>query len=729
MSHTIELGGCTVTVLAGYLKALGIQRLLAEAGAAGDPDACSAWDERGVCMLTSRFDAEALTRFFLDAYAPTPMLTPWNGGSGFFPGDQQAGIAAIEASTDARFEPYRKSIAAARSILRDLRLAEKPAKEHKPGLMKRCRNRLPEAFLRWLDAAVVLSDDDPRYPPLLGTGGNDGRLDFANNFMQRLAELFLAPPARKRGPDREARLRTALFGARTRQAFDTVAVGQFAPGLAGGANMTAGLDADSRVNPWDFVLMLEGALVFAGAASRRCEWAAGGSASFPFHVYASGVGYASAAEADEDAARAELWVPRWTRPTTYVELQALFGEGRLDVAGRRARTGLDAARALASLGADRGIARFERFAFLRRNGLAFLAAHMGGFDVHLREGVELLGDLDELVGRLDRLDKPPYAVAAARRRLKQAMFEVCRADEQAHDDDARVRQRRARGLADVLAAFGNVLRALARSPKARAAFESQPLLTDAWHAAAHDGSPEYAIAAAVASWDVRADLLPITLVGDKRWRPDGDVRVTWMARDVFENIVALAQRRLRSHDDDLGSLRGLWSIDVPALRALLGLGESALDPERLADLVFGLAFVDGVRNRAGRPARPRASLTGIPASLCALRAVTSPDFLPEWALNDADEAVEAANTRRVASRDVHAILALLSAGQTRAAVERATRRLRASGVALKAEPLWTLDTLGTPCSRAAFAAALILPLSAPLERELGYRVLRAPEQS
>ena len=40
-------------------------------------------------------------------------------------------------------------------------------------------------------AGVVLDEKgEPKYPSLLGTGGNDGNLDFTNNAMQRLGELF-----------------------------------------------------------------------------------------------------------------------------------------------------------------------------------------------------------------------------------------------------------------------------------------------------------------------------------------------------------------------------------------------------------------------------------------------------------------------------------------------------------------------------------------------------------
>ena len=36
------------------------------------------------------------------------------------------------------------------------------------------RNRCPDALLPWIDAAVVLAGDNTFFPPLLGTGGNDG---------------------------------------------------------------------------------------------------------------------------------------------------------------------------------------------------------------------------------------------------------------------------------------------------------------------------------------------------------------------------------------------------------------------------------------------------------------------------------------------------------------------------------------------------------------------------
>jgi CRISPR-associated protein Csx17 len=42
------------------------------------------------------------------------------------------------------------------------------------------------------------------------------------------------------------------------------------------------------------------------------------------------------------------------RAFAYAELVTLFSEGRLEVGRRRARSGLDTARAIATLGIDRG---------------------------------------------------------------------------------------------------------------------------------------------------------------------------------------------------------------------------------------------------------------------------------------------------------------------------------------------------------------------------------------
>ena len=396
MNHNLVLAGCVPQVLAGYLEALGVHRLVAEQL---DPAALSYWDADGRFHLVSSANREALLAFFVERYAPTPIVTPWNGGSGFHDGDQLAGIDAIRSDSSPRFASYRETIAGCERLLDRLGIKEKPTEQLKQQLLEQARAWLPDDAVRWLDAVYVVGDS-PVYPSLLGTGGNDGRLDFANNFMQRVTELLLPPARKRRGVDASPadKLRAALFGDTVRGVYQDAAVGQFAPALAGGPNMDDSLSGESRVNAWEYVLALEGALLFAGAAVRRLDSAEHGKAAFPFHVGTSAVGYGSSAgsDAERENNRAEIWLPCWSAPTGLRELEALFGEGRLDLGRRRASSGLDAARALATLGVDRGIRRFERVAILKRNGLSFLATAQGAIEVRAVPAVELLRELESV---------------------------------------------------------------------------------------------------------------------------------------------------------------------------------------------------------------------------------------------------------------------------------------------------------------------------------------------
>src|SRR5258706_13659351 len=84
---TLTLSGCAPVPLAHYLKALGVLRLVAESSS-GDPSAKAAWVADQV-RLSSRFDQKELLWFLLRDYRPTPVLAPWNGGSGFYQKDNR----------------------------------------------------------------------------------------------------------------------------------------------------------------------------------------------------------------------------------------------------------------------------------------------------------------------------------------------------------------------------------------------------------------------------------------------------------------------------------------------------------------------------------------------------------------------------------------------------------------------------------------------------------------
>ena len=424
-----ELAGCAPAPLAYYLKALGILRLVSEQV---DPRARGWWaGER--FLLATRLDRAGLEEFLLEKYRPTAILSPWNKGSGFFlPNDP--GMAPLESSSAERFHPFRAGIVAGRALLQELedadravraikgetkdkrlarkdrdairnspeykrRLAEaeRKFKALKAELLPRIRRAWRGTHREWMDAAMVIGDDgSPKFPALLGTGGNDGRLDFTNNFMLRLNAVFDLP-----SPEGSPRLhatawtRGSLWGCAVPGCQSGSAVGQYLPGLAGGANNANGPNADSLLNPMDFILMMEGAVLFTAHCTRRLVSSDRARAAAPFALSAQGAGYASAADSDESA-RGEQWMPLWSLPSSLAELKRLLAEGRAQIGARSASEPLDLARAVGRLGIARGIATFQRFGYIERNGQSNLAVPLGRFRVPERVSPALacLDDLD-----------------------------------------------------------------------------------------------------------------------------------------------------------------------------------------------------------------------------------------------------------------------------------------------------------------------------------------------
>ncbi len=120
----IELTGCRPEPLASYLKALGVFRLVAEQ----KDDASGAFWQGEHFVLRSRLDRQALLRFFAEEWRPTPVVAPWNGGSGFWPSTSDESLRAIEISEEVRLADYAATIASARRAIDDIGLDGAPEK-------------------------------------------------------------------------------------------------------------------------------------------------------------------------------------------------------------------------------------------------------------------------------------------------------------------------------------------------------------------------------------------------------------------------------------------------------------------------------------------------------------------------------------------------------------------------------------------------------------------------
>ncbi|MGH7973037.1 MAG: type I-G CRISPR-associated protein Cas8g1/Csx17, partial [Limisphaerales bacterium] len=165
----LKLEGCTTQPLGSYLKALAVLRLVAEQK---DSEARGWWGV-GSFQLESSLEEDVLLKFFLDEYRPTPLIAPWNGGSGFYPKDRKIGAQAIMQTTGARFEAFREAIRFA-SALPEVAAVEKAATaseedERRSSILRQCRNHLPDACVSWLDAAVSIASNGERsFAPILG---------------------------------------------------------------------------------------------------------------------------------------------------------------------------------------------------------------------------------------------------------------------------------------------------------------------------------------------------------------------------------------------------------------------------------------------------------------------------------------------------------------------------------------------------------------------------------
>jgi CRISPR-associated protein Csx17 len=619
--NTIVLSGCTPEPLMNYLKALGVFRLVSEQA---DASARGCW-RNGVFILITRLERQQVIDFFADSYRPTGIVSPWNGGGGFLTdsGTSFDTIDGLRRSSDERLQGLREIIgrvdsisllsrfAADRQDAKSLdknkkaktitpaesdRLAEltKRIKETKNKIVFGLRNDVPDETLLWLDACLMTEAEGFAASPVLGSGGCDGNLEFSANFLWNVKQVLAASNNR-------AWLEKSLFAAGDARLV-SASIGQFAPGQVGGPNATQGFEGQSLINPWDFILMIEGVVLLSGAVSRKLGMRSDPKAAFPFTVRASAAGQGSLSSDDGTAARGELWLPLWSGAPSFAELAAIFAEGRAELGGRQSRTGVEFARAVAGLGVDRGIESFTRQGFLKRSGLNYLATSLGRFDVRSRDAVDLLRQADGWLDRFRRAcsDKTPARFSAALRRIESAIFDYCQ-------------NGGVKGFGAILQALGTAERELGtaesfRTDRTTGRTRVPPLagLSPDWIAAANDGSPEFQLALALAGifdsevGPLRANLEPIDWThGSYAWVERDqriDRRVVWTATDLASNLAAVLRRRLMDarrlgvHQPPLAFRRAASLSSIAAFLAA-DCGQR-LDEERLEELLWGLVLID-----------------------------------------------------------------------------------------------------------------------------------------
>lgn len=707
-----KLEGCRPEPLAHYLKALGILRLVSEQA---DPEVRGWWVD-DVFRLRTKLNRPELEKFFLEDYRPTPIVAPWNGGSGFYYQEEKLKekdlvtgkrkktgvrnqptaatrvVDAVANSATSRLADYRQVIQCVRSVLDGRNYQEAPGDEEKESLMRELRGQLSDTAVNWLDAVFVLTEEKPKYPPLLGTGGNDGNTDFSSNFMQRLLDLLDEASGR---PSHQASawLQGVLFGTTVGSLQKGSAIGQFDPAASGGTNAGLGFAADSLINPWDFVFMMEGALVFAAATTKRLSHTGSGELSYPFTTRSTPVGYGSSSGSGDNP-RGEIWLPLWASPARLTEVASLFSEGRAQVGRRQASTGVDFARAVASLGTDRGVQMFQRYSFLQRNGKNFYATGIGRWKVQPCPEVNLLNEVDQWLMRFRRKagsEDAPARLGRALYAIERAIMEYCQSGG-------------APRMANIMIALGEAEAALSQSPKFRrdSFLNPLPLLSQKWLEAADDGSAEFRLAASLASIGVRENMEPVRVTAERAsWlETDTHPRVVWGHGSLTDNLITVLSRRCMDAQREQRKglpLAGLYSISINDIHEFIA---GNVDERRLEGLLRGLTLINWclVQESSQATDDHESPLPGLYA-LLKLTHLPNP-------------------FRGISMPYVPAIIARAVAGQSSEASRLAVRRLRGCGFI----PL--VEAISEPANvTRRIAGAVLFPISKRQEASLAEGIL------
>jgi CRISPR-associated protein Csx17 len=710
--NPIPLEGCTPEPLMNYLKALGVLKIIVEQNF--DPSARGSWKDGVFCLHTS-LKEDKIIDALSNHYKPSPVITPWNEAAGFkkAKGKDVDKVREISGSQDPRFSRYKGFTEEAKQIAQRFN-----AKQSKDDLILTLRNQLPDEVIQWIDACGSYAGDGYQYAPFLGTGGNIGKMDISINYLNQLTEVF-----GQGGAKNAPWLRSSLFATNEAPSVEST-ISQFSPGRAGGANATQGTEGKSMINPWDFILMIEGSLFLGSSTSRKLSSQQSAKSVFPFTVEDSAVGNSKLTLSDlsNRKGRGEIWMPVWERPTSLGELKSLFSEGRAELKGRQATSGLDFARAVAGLGVDRGIKTFMRFSIVEFVKAGVMAAPLGMFEVSAKNNASLLSEIDPWLAAMKRScnDKAPARFRNSLREIEQSIFDYCQHGD-ANGDTSRFQR--------ILISLGKAERIIAGAPKFRADAKGlRPIarLSSAWITAAADSSHEWEIALALASLyhseigPIRLNLEDITIRGTSITWADRNRAAVWSSADLPGNLAAVLYRRVMMADKAGNASHAITSSHRASLASISAFLTGDLDFPRIADLLWALSLCKTHEYRSPSPQRSTEEYPILPAAYSLLKLLFHPHQ------EDADQSNP--------PRPDLGILGLLRADRTAEACQRTVRILR--GKNLTAKPFamrgfpsrdseWLDLTADSPPAH--LAAALLIPISHTAIHFLNKRILRTNE--
>lgn len=602
-----ELNGCLMTPMISYLKALGLLKVLSEK----DPSVAACWEDDAFVIYTE-MPREDIVEFILKEYSPAPIISPWSYNKFI-----KTSKLIKELPDEQRFNLYRTTakqmedvFAKFSKLLNIKEIKKSHVDKNKSLLLKICRNDLSDEIIPWLDTIGVITAAKPKFAPVLGTGGNDGNFDIAENFLKKIHEIL------EREEEISRRwIESALFGETVPLLIGTT-IG-YNPEGVGGPNSGEGFEGMSLSNPWDYILAIEGTMLFAGSVSKHLS-ANTGHAAFPFTAETSNAGYSTASYEEKGTnSRGEIWLPIWENPATYKEIRHIFNEGRIQIGRRQAKTGTEFARAVMTLGTERGIEKFQRFCILKRKGDSYLAVNAGSIPVTDKESTAML------LNEIDAWYRPIIQKSNDKSAPKSLMQLVRNLDESIMNFSTAKEKRK-----PMLQILINVAKLEQYMLNQKDNMPLQPL-SEQWLTECYDNTPEFRLAASVASIEGIRQNLENILIKDGRIEQNLDsVQCVWNPNDAaIRNINNVLQRR--ALDGKMSSLDRIpISGTIPAqLGDVFEFLHGGLDMQRLGDLIPALSLIRMTENvkYSWKNIRDETELLQLPEAYCILKLVCPPD--------------------------------------------------------------------------------------------------------
>jgi CRISPR-associated protein Csx17 len=432
-TYTYQLKGISDRPMGSYLAALGLMRIIERHV---DDAAQFYWQGMGFYINTKVPESE-LIELLLAKYEATIAFNPWNKSSGIKI-DKKTGelsyvgsIAQIANSDSWRTKKIRELLPEFKDLIDEFKIQgttfSYPEKLEKLAFIGQCHSRIKnQHWQEWLDSTVILMEVTdkkgktsikPKYPALLGSGGNVGAVDIAENYYSAVGLLF-DPQTGKPAANAAACFAKAIFGIDSSEVTESKEVKalhlfpsqdyrldfalsknyDYAP--SGGGSATA-------VNPALVLLASEGMVSFRGLAGGGGRDPDAGKplgrdlAKYSLAIPTSGASTDLVSLDERKSFTEEYFLPLWTTPRTYKILRERIFESPLInevqfFLPRQISDGTDFIQVLQEWAIENKIAgKFARYSLLPRKGQSNFAVMLETVDVGGDARLDLAADLED----------------------------------------------------------------------------------------------------------------------------------------------------------------------------------------------------------------------------------------------------------------------------------------------------------------------------------------------